>query len=61
MLILCNIGIVYKMLHNFDKAKIYFEKVIQIGSDTYFVNDAYKELDAMNKAGNRFSDLLNKT
>ncbi len=52
MLILCNIGIVYKMLHNFDKAKIYFEKIIQIGSDTYFVNAAQNELNAIKKAGN---------
>jgi len=52
MLILCNIGIVYKMLQNFDKAKIYFEKIIQIGSDTYFVNAAQNELNAIKKAGN---------
>lgn len=49
---MCNIGIVYKMLHNFDKAKIYFEKIIQIGSDTYFVNAAQNELNAIKKAGN---------
>ncbi|HOF14906.1 MAG TPA: hypothetical protein PLZ38_09095 [Spirochaetota bacterium] len=52
VLILCNIGIVYKMLQDYDKAMIYFEKVIQIGNDTYFVNEAHKELDAMKKAGN---------